>query len=197
MKKRNVMTALLVLIVMLFSVLLTSCNATDPERIDDYYEKLIEEESMTVDMSIDLGVLGSYSMQMKIDGNKTYTGAFMGEEPYFTETVNGKAYTYTKEGTSWVKSDGEAVTDDETAVQALKELFNGKNYEYDEEQELFVIKDNAVVSYEDMVLSGGTLKFEGDACVIRSSATLEGMTVTIQISIKDVGETKITLPNVG
>ncbi len=197
MKRKIALVLLMILTVALSGVMLIACaDANSPEKIDQFFEQMTESDSGTITMVISMGSYGTYSQTTKIEGNKSYVSAFMGAEPYFTETVDGYIYTYKKVGSSWVKDEGVAETGDLTGIETLVEMFNGDNYLYSAEKQCYVMKDNVIIDFSNMAISNGQIALEEDTCTFSGIVTEEGMSMSIAISISKVGSTTVTLPEV-
>ncbi len=194
--KKNFLTTTII-ITMIFCLFSTACvSKTDVKYIDKYYNKFCNSTSVSLDMLLDAGDLGAYYVTRKIENNKTYQSAFGGEEPFFTEEIDGYIYTYKKQSSSWVRDNGVAKDSEVTGADEILKLFNGENYDYNKVKECFVLKDVVTVNFNGLKLSNSNMQFEGDVCTIKSVATMEGITCSLTIMFYDLNNTTVNLPSI-
>ncbi|MDE6550903.1 MAG: hypothetical protein K2M44_05350 [Clostridia bacterium] len=207
MKRKSKLLIVAIVVVMIAAicaVTLTACDKTDTKIIDQFYEKLTTSGNFTMKMTV--SPLSIMSITMKIDGDKAYTlYEVSGEsDESYVATVDGKVYTYTKDGDTWYKDAGipvEDIEDDEhdaMSVKGVKDMLDSKNYTYNKSDKVFEHKDPASVDFaavEGVTLTSITLKFEDNNCKISLGTKIEGMSVTYILAISDVGSTVVTLPN--
>ncbi len=194
------LTVIAVLLTLAFSF--AACN--DVKEIDEYYQKMKEANSGTVTVVVDVNSQGlsmSTAIQVKAEGNKTYTGEFFGMPATYAEVSGDKVYTYQKdENDKWVKDEGTPYNKDELEnafAGEYEEVFKSENYEYDKKEKGFVAKDVTGINFFEMSATKIVIRFKKKNCVITADVNLEGVPATMTLTFSDIGKTTVTLPTVG
>lgn len=194
-KKPLIIASAIAAAVVILTVTLILIFAKHP--IAKFFGKMEKENnySMTITMS-DIPLFGTISMQIKMDGNVTYTPAVLFGEETYTERVGNDVYTYTKDANgNWMKVKQENTAgSDSTANQFAEdfvELLNPKNYKKDGKNKYVQKDDVDFESYDNVVIT-----FENDSCIIEMDVISGGMILRTKIVISDVGDVELTLPKV-
>lgn len=198
-KMRKVLT-LAITVLAIFAVMagcLQGCAKSS--EISRYYKKLQRANSVTVEISITVPILGETKIVMQKDGNKTYTtgAALLSQPEVYTQTKGGTMYIYSKniQG-GWVMTSVDADTSNPVAIDDYKKFFNVSDYTYDEESDEYVMKDG--ISYEiteGIEASKVILSFNGDICNARGKVSASGILMPFTLTVKKLNATEITLPN--
>lgn len=193
MKKvlRNLIVCMLCL-----SVLLACASCSN--KVERFIEKIEEEESCKINMTISMEVPGydepyKITMLMKLDGNLEYYEDSLGD-CYYTETIDQTEYTYTKdENGKWIKTEA-PVEDDSSTDSDYDELWNLDNYEKVKgEKNTYRQKENCEINgFDDL-----ELYVDKDTCTIKGEMIVEGVSCDFKMVISQVGEVELTLPKVG
>ena len=169
-------------------MVLVSCNSTD--KIDDFRKKLENADNCEMVVTMNVPLFGEITMISKIDGNKTWESAFMGNPETYTETNGGMTTTYTKTDSGWEKT-VEASVEEENSSFAL---LDSNNFEYSNKEKAYVLKDGTSVEFDGIVFTSAKLTIGKDSGKIEATAINEGMTMKVTIEFKNIGTTKVDLP---
>ena len=169
-------------------MVMVSCNSTD--KIDDFRKKLEDADSCEMVVTMNVPLFGEITMISKIDGNKTWESAFMGNPETYTETNGEMTTTYTKTDSGWEKT-VEASVEEENSSFAL---LDSRNFEYSNKEKAYVLKDGASVEFDGIVFTSATLTIGKDSGKIEATAISEGMTMNVTVEFKNIGTTKVELP---
>ena len=191
-KTRLLWLSLLICLSMLIGM--TACSFKHP--IEEFREKMEEEESCQMSVTMDVPLLGKVTIKTQLDGNIQYTPETMFSEEEYIETVGDKEYKYTKnENGTWTKTLNEDKDDstDVTEDEEWEELLNPKNYKrvwgfkkvYEQK------KDVSFENFDDVVIT-----FEDDTVIIEMEMAMEGMSYDVKIEFSKIGEVDLTLPKV-
>ena len=143
--------------------------------------------------------VGSLTMDQLVDGNVTFTSAFLFSSDQYKEIVGEDTYIYTKDSSGkWTKtkSDGSGnSTEDmiEDLVGDIDELTNPKNYEKIKgEKNKYQQKES--VEFEgckDVVIT-----IEDGKITVAMTIDFEGIDLPTTVVITEIGEIELTLPEV-
>ena len=162
--------------------------------------KLEKNESYHMSATISgIPILGSISLERMVDGNVTYTSAFLLSSEQFIEVVGEDTYLYTKssDGT-WTrkKTDSSSNTADdmiEDLIGDVDELTNPKNYER-VKGEKYKYKQKDDVDFggcKDVVIT-----IADDTVTVEMTVSFQGMEMPATVVISRIGEVELTLPEV-
>ena len=188
--------ALAVIVVVVLSVVLIANNSPIAKILTNLSKN--PNYHMTATIS-GIPLVGSLSLEQKVDGNITYTSKFLLTPEQYKEIVDNETYVYTKNSSGvWVKekseNSGNAINEMfEELVGDLNELTNPKNYKKVKgEENKYKQKDN--VSFDgckDVVIT-----IEDDEITVELTIDFEGAQLPSKLVISEIGKVELTLPEV-
>lgn len=170
-------------------IFLMGCLKKDP--LEEFIEKMEKEESAELTMNMDIPFFGKVEVVMELDGNKTHTSEFLFLPETYTEEVDDVTYQYYKEGEDWKKTIYEPTEEDETGMEIVDEIKfedfikreDGK-YELKEEKQESYQVESLVIEITDY------------GAIFTMQVKEQGVVLDVVITVKKIGEVKITLPEV-
>lgn len=165
-------------------------NAT----IDEFYNELAQAQSceMLMEMTASYQTI---NVTMLYDGNKSYQSGFASEPEQYREIIGNIVYTYTRQGTSWVKDSGQPYNSgDSSGGEEFIELFVGDNYTYDEEEDVYNLKEDADISLMNMEVKSMRLELVNDSCELNGIINSSGVDISFSLTIHELNNITITLP---
>ena len=205
--KKLLKTLSLAMSAAMLAACLSACAKTPtPEEI---YKKVEDADNAKIVIAMEYDDLGSVKATMKMAGDtaqivtKTEMMGMSSEEETYQHKSGDELWIYSQdENGKWSmeKSENE---EDEEGLDEFKDLFNMENYkEFDKESRRYQMKDDVELEMSEMTCSDGYIevgedgtytvfvKMEQDAGQL---GTLKG---TLKITISDIGEVSVTLPEI-
>lgn len=196
--KKYLKVSAIIALATVFLLMLFGCNSTD--KIDKMYNTIVNADSMEIKISISYGELISFTKNTKMDENKVYSAAFLGEPEYYLEETNDVTYKYTKSllTNKWTKAEYEEENgeDDITDSDEMKEIFNGDNYTYSKDLKAYVLNEGVTLDFEDMTIEKAEMTLGDNSCIVKTTSTYQGVNGTFEIKFLNIGTTEVTLPEV-
>ena len=199
-KKKAIVLTVIIAAITLIAIMIFSMFAKHPIEIIAYKIAKANNYQMSAVIS-DVPLLGSMTIQRKIDGNIEYTpSTLFGDEEYI-EIVGDVKYSYTKnDDGNWIKAEitetensSDNGTSDSTSSESILELLNSKNYEKVKgEKNTYKQKRDVVFdNFEDVVIYIGD-----NSLTIEMTMTLEKISCEAKVVFSKIGEIELTLPEV-
>lgn len=184
------MKKLTVFLMMLSLVFLGACVNKDP--LEEFIEKMNKEENAEMTMNMEVPFFGKVEVVMELDGDKTHTSEFLFVPEMYTEDVDNVTYQYVKDDNGkWVKSVYEPTEEDETGMEIVDEIkFEDFVKREDGKYEL---KEDKLSSYGVTSL---VIEVTEDGAIFTMEVKEQGVVLEMVITVKKIGEVKITLPEV-
>ena len=199
-KKKIIILAIIISAIIAVVAMIISVFAKHPIEIMAYKIAKANNYQMSLVIS-DVPLLGSATIQRKVDGNIEYTPSTVFSDEEYIESFEGAKYSYTKnDDGNWTKTE---ITESEdssdnnssnsTNSESILELLNSKNYEKvkDEKNTYKQKRDVVFDDFEDVVIYIGDNSF-----TIEMKMTFENITFKAKVVFSKIGEIELVLPEV-
>jgi len=182
------MKKLFVLLTILALVVLAGCQPKDP--FEEFLDTMNKEENAEMVLNMEVPFFGEVEVIMELDGNKTHTSEFLTLPETYTEEVDGVTYQYMKNlNGAWEKSVQEDTEDDDTGMEVVDEL----KYEDFTKLEDGRYELNADKK-EGYQVNSLIIELTDTGAIMTMTVKEQGIILEMEITIRKIGEVKITLP---